>query len=136
MAAGEEDVVTLDVTTGSELGLSEADLTLLTETGLLRDAGGYFCTDIPDGPLGLFAVLPLNEDNRALILGGTGPDGENTQSHDDAFDTRGDLVDELHLGWAGDREEIAAALSETGLAVKPPGDEGTTFILAPADRRS
>ncbi|WP_329097511.1 SUKH-4 family immunity protein [Actinomadura citrea] len=76
MAAGEEGVVTLDVATGSELGLSEDDLMLLTGTGLPRDAGGYFCTDIPDGPLGLFAVLPLNEDNRALILGGTGPDGD------------------------------------------------------------
>ncbi|NYD48416.1 hypothetical protein BJY14_004399 [Actinomadura luteofluorescens] len=76
MAAGGDDVVTLDVATGSELGLSEADLTLLTETGLLKDAGGYFCADIPDGPLGLFTVLPLNEDNRALILGGTGPDGD------------------------------------------------------------
>lgn len=76
MAAGEDDAVTLDVAKASELGLPEADLRLLTETGLLRDAGGYFCTDIPDGPLGLFAVLPLNEDNRALVLGGTGPDGD------------------------------------------------------------
>ncbi|MEV3926930.1 SUKH-4 family immunity protein [Actinomadura coerulea] len=76
MATGWEDVVTLDVATGSELGLAEADLTLLTETGLLRDAGGFFCADIPDGPLGLFTVVPMNEDNRALILGGSGPDGD------------------------------------------------------------
>lgn len=76
MAAGEEDVVTLDVDKGTELGLSQTDLVLLTETGLPRVAGAHFCADIPDGRLGLFAVLPGNEDNRALILGGTGPDGD------------------------------------------------------------
>ncbi|GAA4621410.1 hypothetical protein GCM10023196_009470 [Actinoallomurus vinaceus] len=76
MAAGEEDVVTLDVEVGKGLGLSTADLALLTETGLPRLAGGHFCADIPDGPLGLFTVRPLSEDNRALVLGGAGPDGD------------------------------------------------------------
>ncbi|MEU8103988.1 SUKH-4 family immunity protein [Nonomuraea muscovyensis] len=76
MAAGKEDLVTLDVEKGRELGLSQADLVLLTETGLPRVAGGHFCADIPDGPLGLFTVRPLDEDDRALILGGTGPDGD------------------------------------------------------------
>ncbi|NDU74289.1 hypothetical protein GWI34_16840 [Actinomadura sp. DSM 109109] len=75
MAAAAEDAVTLDAATGAEIGLSEADLALLTGTGLPRDAGGYFSTDIPDGPLGLFAAVPLNEDDRALILGGTADGG-------------------------------------------------------------
>lgn len=54
----------------------------------------------------------------------------NAQSHA-AFDCRGDLIGELYLGWAGDAEEIAAALAGTGLAVTPPEDEATTFVLAP-----
>ncbi|MEO3873156.1 SUKH-4 family immunity protein [Nonomuraea sp. B12E4] len=59
----------------------------------------------------------------------------NTQSHDSAFDVRGDLAGELHLGWVGDREEIAEALAETGLVLKMPENEGTTFILGPVVRR-
>nr|WP_281250046.1 SUKH-4 family immunity protein [Nonomuraea jiangxiensis] len=59
----------------------------------------------------------------------------NTQSHDSAFDVRGDLVGELYLGWLGDREEIAEALAETELALKVPENEGTTFILGPVGRR-
>ncbi|MFD1546367.1 SUKH-4 family immunity protein [Nonomuraea guangzhouensis] len=76
MAVSEDDVVTLEVGKARELGLSKADFVFLTETGLPRVAGGHFCTDIPDGPLGLFGVRPLGEDNRALILGGIGPDGD------------------------------------------------------------
>lgn len=76
MAVGMGDIVTLDVETGRELGLAEADLVLLTETGLPRVAGEHFCADIPDGTLGLFSVRPLGEDNRALILGGVGADGD------------------------------------------------------------
>ncbi|SEG88779.1 SUKH-4 immunity protein [Nonomuraea solani] len=76
MVAGAEDVITLDAGQAGELGLSETDRVLLTETGLPRVAGGPFWADIPDGPLGLFTVLPLDGDNRALILGGTGPDGD------------------------------------------------------------
>ncbi|WP_067828726.1 SUKH-4 family immunity protein [Actinomadura kijaniata] len=75
MAAGEEDTVTLDAETGREIGLPEDDFVLLTQTGLPADAGGYFRTDIPDGPFGLFTVHPLHEDGPALILGGAGSDG-------------------------------------------------------------
>ncbi|GAA1589386.1 hypothetical protein GCM10009678_84620 [Actinomadura kijaniata] len=75
MAAGEEKTVTLDAGTGREIGLPEADFVLLTQAGLPADAGGYFRTDIPDGPFGLFTVHPLYEDGPALILGGAGSDG-------------------------------------------------------------
>ncbi|NJP88635.1 hypothetical protein HCN51_04035 [Nonomuraea sp. FMUSA5-5] len=70
------EAVTLDVEKGKELGLREADLVLLTETGLPRSAGGHFSTDIPDGPLGLFAVVPLAEGNHGLIVGGPHQDGD------------------------------------------------------------
>ncbi|GAA0915774.1 SUKH-4 family immunity protein [Nonomuraea longicatena] len=69
------EFITLDAEKGRELGLSEADFVLLTETGLPRDVADHFCTDIPDGPFGLFAVRRLNADNHALILGGTSSDG-------------------------------------------------------------
>ncbi|MFI0467242.1 SUKH-4 family immunity protein [Saccharopolyspora sp. 5N102] len=55
-----------------------------------------------------------------------------TQRHTECFDARGNLTDELPLQWAGDRELIAEALAETGLAVAVPEDDGSTFILAPA----
>ncbi|MFI0446732.1 SUKH-4 family immunity protein [Actinomadura sp. 6N118] len=56
----------------------------------------------------------------------------NTQSHDSDFNARGDLIEDLHVHWAGDRDLIAEALAETGLKVRVPGDDGTTFILSPA----
>ncbi|MEU6078369.1 ribosomal protein L7/L12 [Micromonospora sp. NPDC047074] len=55
----------------------------------------------------------------------------NTQSHEDCFDHRGDLVGELHVHWAGNRDLIAEILADTGLAVKVPKNEGTTFLLHP-----
>ncbi|MEV0698994.1 SUKH-4 family immunity protein [Saccharopolyspora sp. NPDC050389] len=55
-----------------------------------------------------------------------------TQRHTVCFDARGDLVDELPLQWAGDRDVIAEALAETGLVVTVPEDDGSTFVLAPA----
>ncbi|TDC97568.1 hypothetical protein E1292_36740 [Nonomuraea deserti] len=59
-----------------------------------------------------------------------------TQAHTSCFDARGDLVDELTLQWAGDRDLIAQVLSATGLVVESPQDAGTTFLLRPkrADR--
>ncbi|MER6944633.1 SUKH-4 family immunity protein [Nonomuraea sp. NPDC000554] len=55
-----------------------------------------------------------------------------TQAHTSCFDARGDLVGELALQWAGDRDLIAKVLAETGLEVRTPADDGTTFLLRPA----
>jgi ribosomal protein L7/L12 len=55
----------------------------------------------------------------------------NTQNHEDCFDHRGDLVGELHVHWAGNRDLISEILADTGLAVKVPKNEGTTFLLQP-----
>ena len=76
MTTGEENVVTLDAGKAAELGLSEADAKLLTETGLPSTAGMVFGTDLSDWTFGLFDSVPLNEDGRALWLGTTGPDGD------------------------------------------------------------
>ncbi|MFI6741582.1 SUKH-4 family immunity protein [Nonomuraea sp. NPDC050451] len=57
-----------------------------------------------------------------------------TQSHTTSFDTYGDLVDELVLQWAGDRELIAQALAGTGLEVEVPEHESTAFLLRPASK--
>lgn len=74
MTDHEKDVATLDAGTGRELGLSDDDFALLTEAGIPR-VGPHFTTDIPEGPLGLFAVQPLDGDDKALFLGGTDTDG-------------------------------------------------------------
>jgi ribosomal protein L7/L12 len=55
----------------------------------------------------------------------------NTQSHDASFDPHGDLVDELHVHWAGDRDLIAEVLAGTGLTMRVPRNESTTFLLLP-----
>ncbi|MGW0436385.1 ribosomal protein L7/L12 [Micromonospora sp. NPDC003197] len=57
----------------------------------------------------------------------------NTQNHEDCFDHRGDLVGELFVHWAGSPELIAEILADTGLTVKAPRSEKTTFILQPID---
>ncbi|SEG88134.1 ribosomal protein L7/L12 [Saccharopolyspora kobensis] len=57
----------------------------------------------------------------------------NTQNHRDCFDPRGDLVDELYVHWAGERDLIAEILAGTGLAVRVPSNESTTFVLSAAD---
>jgi hypothetical protein len=69
------------------------------------------------------------------------PDGESpkalfwtTQAHTSCFDARGDLVDELTLQWAGDRDLIAEALAGTGLVVRVPETEDRPFLLRPARR--
>jgi hypothetical protein len=54
-----------------------------------------------------------------------------TQAHTSCFDARGDLVDELALQWAGDRDLIAGILAGTGLAMGIPESEGSTFLLRP-----
>ncbi|TDC00165.1 hypothetical protein E1267_35510 [Nonomuraea longispora] len=54
-----------------------------------------------------------------------------TQAHTSCFDPRGDLVDQLTLQWAGDRDLIAELLRSTGLAVQAPEDENTVFLLLP-----
>ncbi|SOD63047.1 Ribosomal protein L7/L12 C-terminal domain-containing protein [Streptomyces zhaozhouensis] len=53
-----------------------------------------------------------------------------TQSHD-AFDARGDLVDELFVRWSGDRTLIADLLTDTGLEVTTPEHETIAFVLRP-----
>ncbi|GAA3872463.1 ribosomal protein L7/L12 [Streptomyces sedi] len=53
-----------------------------------------------------------------------------TQSHD-AFDARGDLVDELFVRWSGDPALIAELLADTGLEVTTPENETTAFVLRP-----
>ncbi|MEV0234851.1 SUKH-4 family immunity protein [Nonomuraea sp. NPDC050786] len=69
------------------------------------------------------------------------PDGEEpkavfwtTQSHTSCFDAYGDLVDELALQWAGDRDLIAEALAGTGLVVETPPHDGVAFLLRPAPK--
>lgn len=43
-----------------------------------------------------------------------------------------DLVDSLYIHWAGDRDEIAAALRATGLRVVVPPDEDGCFEVLPS----
>lgn len=52
-----------------------------------------------------------------------------TQEHTRCFDDRGDLVEDLHLQWAGDRDLIAITLADTGLAVQTPDEDWTAFLL-------
>jgi len=53
----------------------------------------------------------------------------NWQAHADAFDDDGDLIDDLHLQWAGNKDEIAAALRSQGFEVHVPETSGDTFIV-------
>ncbi|MFI7641551.1 SUKH-4 family immunity protein [Nonomuraea sp. NPDC049400] len=57
-----------------------------------------------------------------------------TQSHTSCFDAYGDLVDELALQWAGDRDLIADVLAGTGLVVETPEHDGVAFLLRPASK--
>lgn len=57
----------------------------------------------------------------------------NTQNHDSCFDPRGDLAGSLFVHWMGDPDLIAECLLDTGLAVKKPQSDGTTFILHSAN---
>ncbi|MEV1172345.1 SUKH-4 family immunity protein [Nonomuraea sp. NPDC049784] len=57
-----------------------------------------------------------------------------TQAHTSCFDTYGDLVDELALQWAGDRELIADVLAGTGLVVEIPEHDGVAFLLRTAPK--
>ncbi|MFC4121932.1 SUKH-4 family immunity protein [Nonomuraea zeae] len=58
-----------------------------------------------------------------------------TQAHTSCFDPRGDLVEELAVQWAGDRELIAKVLSGSGLKVTIPPDDSVAFLISPATRR-
>jgi hypothetical protein len=53
----------------------------------------------------------------------------NWQAHGDAFDEEGNLIDDLHLQWAGDIDEIATTLSRNGLMVEPPRSSKETFVV-------
>jgi hypothetical protein len=57
-----------------------------------------------------------------------------TQAHASCFDARGDLVDELALQWAGDRDLIAEVLAGTGLAVKTPPNDSMAFLIGAGQR--
>ncbi|MET8005384.1 SUKH-4 family immunity protein [Nonomuraea glycinis] len=71
-------------------------------------------------------LTPAGEPPRALFW--------TTQAHTSCFDARGDLVDDLALEWAGDRDLIAAILAETGLVVRVPETADSAFLLRPAGR--
>lgn len=85
---------------------------------------GYFAElNFQPTSSGCWEDCPADRADRAIFW--------NSQAHEDCFDGDGNLVDDLPILWAGDRELIAKVLADTGLYVEVPEVAELVFYLSP-----